>query len=232
MSTLIELQHVSKKFNLDSGVELRVLEEVNLTVGENEFVALLGPSGSGKSTCLRIMGGLIESTSGSVLSHGKALRGINNDVAMVFQSFALFPWETVYQNIALAMNSSDLAPAEFKSRVKKVIDIVGLEGFEEAYPRELSGGMKQRVGIARALAMQRPILFLDEPFSSLDILSADTLRAGSGEDLSRSKDCDSIFGTGHPQYSGGRVHGQTDLGDGHQSGSHSKADPERSAVSA
>src|SRR5262249_11173930 len=107
----------------------------------------------------------------------KPLLGTNLDVAMVFQSFALFPWETVYNNIALALKPLHLPHSEIKSRIKRAVDLVGLEGFEEAYPRELSGGMKQRVGIARALVMERPILFLDEPFSALDVLTADTLRS-------------------------------------------------------
>jgi len=173
---LIELRSVSKKFQLESGAELKVLEGVNLALRDGDVVALLGPSGSGKSTCLRIMSGLIEPTSGEVLSRRKPLRGINENVALVFQSFALFPWETVYENIALALKPVELGPSEVKERVKRAIDLVGLEGFEEAYPRELSGGMKQRVGVARALVMERPVLFLDEPFSALDVLTADTLR--------------------------------------------------------
>jgi NitT/TauT family transport system ATP-binding protein len=173
---LIELKSVAKKYRLESGAELRVLEGVNLAVRDNDSVALLGPSGSGKSTCLRIMAGIIEASSGQALSRGKQLEGINQDVAMVFQSFALFPWETVYENIALALKPVDMEPPEVKDHVKRAIDLVGLEGFEEAYPRELSGGMKQRVGIARALVMERPVLFLDEPFSALDVLTADTLR--------------------------------------------------------
>jgi NitT/TauT family transport system ATP-binding protein len=173
---LIELRSVSKKFQLESGAELKVLEGVNLSLHDSDVVALLGPSGSGKSTCLRIMSGLIDASLGQVLAHGNPLAGINPEVALVFQSFALFPWETVYDNIALALKPIEMTPAEVKERVKRAIDLVGLEGFEEAYPRELSGGMKQRVGIARALVMERPILFLDEPFSALDVLTADTLR--------------------------------------------------------
>jgi len=175
-SPLIELRSVSKKFQLESGAELKVLEGVNLSLHDSDVVALLGPSGSGKSTCLRIMSGLIDASLGEVLTHGEALEGINPEVALVFQSFALFPWETVYDNIALALKPIEMTPGEVKERVKRAIDLVGLEGFEEAYPRELSGGMKQRVGIARALVMERPILFLDEPFSALDMLTADTLR--------------------------------------------------------
>lgn len=173
---LVELKNVSKTYTLESGTEVAVLKNVNLAVGEDEFVALLGPSGSGKSTCLRIMAGLTDSTEGEALVRGEKLEGTNLDVSLVFQSFALFPWETVYTNIELALQPLNLPLQEVKVRVKKVIDLVGLEGFEEAYPRELSGGMKQRVGIARALVMERPVLFLDEPFSALDVLTADNLR--------------------------------------------------------
>jgi NitT/TauT family transport system ATP-binding protein len=173
---LIELRAVSKKFQLESGADLKVLEGVNLSIGDGDVVALLGPSGSGKSTCLRIMAGLIDASSGEALVNGQHLSGINPDVALVFQSFALFPWITVYENIALALKPLDLPAPDVKERVRRAIDMVGLEGFEEAYPRELSGGMKQRVGIARALVMERPILLLDEPFSALDVLTASTLR--------------------------------------------------------
>lgn len=174
---LIELRKVSKHFNLDSGSQIKVLENIDLSLYPGEIVALLGPSGSGKSTCLRILAGLMEQNHGDVISKGIPAKGANQDVALVFQSFALFPWETVFENIALALEPLKLNSEEVKNRVKRVIDLVGLEGFEEAYPRELSGGMKQRVGIARALVMERAILLLDEPFSSLDILTADSLRS-------------------------------------------------------
>lgn len=174
---LIELRKVSKYFQLDSGSQIKVLENIDLSLYPGEIVALLGPSGSGKSTCLRILAGLMEQNQGEVISNGAPSQGANQDVALVFQSFALFPWETVFENIALALEPLKLSSEEVKNRVKRVIDLVGLEGFEEAYPRELSGGMKQRVGIARALVMDRAILLLDEPFSSLDILTADSLRS-------------------------------------------------------
>ncbi len=174
---IIELKNVIKTYRLESGNDVRVLQGVNLAVYDDEVVALLGPSGSGKSTCLRIMSGLVDATEGEVFAREKKLPSTNLDVSLVFQSFALFPWETVYTNISLALKPLHMPPAEVRTRVKRVIDLVGLEGFEEAYPRELSGGMKQRVGIARALIMERPVLFLDEPFSALDVLTADTLRA-------------------------------------------------------
>lgn len=147
---LIELKSLSKTFRLESGADLKVLEGVDLAVHDGDVLALLGPSGSGKSTCLRIMSGLIQATSGETLRRGKPLEGVNPDIALVFQSFALFPWETVHTNIALALKPIAIAPTDMKDRVRRVIDLVGLEGFEEAYPRELSGGMKQRVGIARS----------------------------------------------------------------------------------
>jgi NitT/TauT family transport system ATP-binding protein len=176
LNKLLELKGVTKIFNLESGRELKVLENINIELYEDQVLALLGPSGSGKSTCLRIMCGLQTATSGQVLSKGRDLCEINGDVSLVFQSFALLPWETIKKNIEIALYPLEISPTDLKERVKRAIDIVGLEGFEEAYPRELSGGMKQRVGVARALAMQRPILFLDEPFSALDVLTADTLR--------------------------------------------------------
>jgi NitT/TauT family transport system ATP-binding protein len=173
---LIELKGVSKMFTLESGRQFLAVENINLFLKSDEVLALLGPSGSGKSTCLRMMCGLHEASTGSVLTRGEPLHGVNTDVAMVFQAFALLPWESVYKNISLALNPLGLSPEDQHAKVKKVIDLVGLEGFEEAYPRELSGGMKQRVGLARALAMERPILFLDEPFSALDVLTSETLK--------------------------------------------------------
>jgi NitT/TauT family transport system ATP-binding protein len=175
-TSLIELKNVDKIYTLESKTELRVLQDINLAIEPGDVIALLGPSGSGKSTCLRIMCGLLEASSGEVLSKNEPLVGTNFDVALVFQSFALFPWETVYTNIELALHPLKIPESEMRARVKRAIDLVGLEGFEEAYPRELSGGMKQRVGVARALVMERPVLFLDEPFSALDVLTADTLR--------------------------------------------------------
>jgi NitT/TauT family transport system ATP-binding protein len=173
----ISLRNVSKTFRLESKAEHLVLSDINFDVNENDMVALLGPSGSGKSTCLRIVCGLIPATSGEVLMKGQPLRGMNHAASLVFQSFALFPWLTTHDNIALALEPLGLHPTEIHVRVRRAIDLVGLEGFEEAYPRELSGGMKQRVGIARALVMERPLLLLDEPFSSLDVLTAETLRS-------------------------------------------------------
>lgn len=172
----LELKNISKNYLLDSGSHLKVLKNINLAVYPDQIVALLGPSGSGKSTCLRIMCGLLEPDRGEVLVGGKKLEGVNYNVALVFQNFALFPWETVKTNIELALLPLKLTQVEAKRRVKKAIDMVGLEGFEEAYPRELSGGMKQRVGLARAIVMERQVMLLDEPFSGLDVLTANSLR--------------------------------------------------------
>ena len=173
---LIELSHVHQSFTLSSGQKIKVLKDVNFSLHEGEVLALLGPSGSGKSTCLRILSGLIEPTQGKALRRDQALLGPNPDVALVFQTFALLPWLSVAQNVAVGLEPISLSKEEAETRIKRAIDLVGLEGFEEAYPRELSGGMKQRVGIARALVMERPILCLDEPFSALDVLTAEVLR--------------------------------------------------------
>lgn len=153
-----------------------VLDRVSVELRDGEFVALLGPSGSGKSTLLRILSGLMPPSEGSVLARGAPLRGPNPQVAIVFQSFALFPWLTVLDNVELGLLATSLTPEERHARAEKAIDLIGLDGYEEAFPKELSGGMKQRVGFARALVVQPEVLFLDEPFSALDVLTAETLR--------------------------------------------------------
>jgi NitT/TauT family transport system ATP-binding protein len=176
-SSLCELRHVNKDFTLPNGKPLRVLEEINLAVKPNEVVALLGPSGCGKSTVLRILAGLIQPTEGEVSYHGQRMIGLMPGVAIVFQSFALYPWMTVTENIQVVLQAAALPKEKIKDRTKKTIRLVGLAGFEEAYPRELSGGMKQRVGMGRALAVNPEILFMDEPFSQVDALTAESLRA-------------------------------------------------------
>lgn len=178
MSTvpMMELKNIYQTFQLDSGRKIKVLQDINFSLNKGEVLVLLGPSGSGKSTCLRVLAGLLEPSQGKVFINGKKLEGPNSQVSLVFQSFALLPWLNVQDNVALGIKPLNLDDEEIKMRVKKAIDLVGLEGFEEAYPKELSGGMKQRVGFARALVMERPILFLDEPFSALDVLTAETLR--------------------------------------------------------
>jgi NitT/TauT family transport system ATP-binding protein len=176
-SVLCEVRNVSHDFTLPNGKPLRVLERINLTVNAEEVIALLGPSGCGKSTILRVLAGLIRPTQGEVLYHGKSLNDLNPGVAIVFQSFALYPWMTVTENVQAVLKAAGLAHEELRKRAERTIKLVGLSGFEEAYPRELSGGMKQRVGIARALAVDPEILFMDEPFSQVDALTAESLRA-------------------------------------------------------
>ena len=181
--TLISVEKVSKSFPLPDGKgEFTVLKDINLTINSGEVVALLGRSGSGKSTLLRIMAGLIPPSQGRVLSNGVPLNGSNSDVAMVFQSFALLPWLTVQENVELGLEAQGVKRAERGRKALKAIDLVGLDGFESAYPKELSGGMKQRVGFARAFVLQPQVLFMDEPFSALDVLTSENLR-GEIDDL-------------------------------------------------
>jgi NitT/TauT family transport system ATP-binding protein len=154
---------------------LTVLEDISLSLHEGEIVALLGRSGSGKSTLLRCLAGLIAPTSGVVSYRGTPLTGANPGVAMVFQSFALLPWLTVAQNVELGLEAQGVGTAERKQRAEAAIDRIGLDGFESAFPKELSGGMRQRVGFARALVVEPDALLMDEPFSALDVLTAETL---------------------------------------------------------
>ncbi len=184
---LITAAQISKHFPLPDGKgEFTVLSDVSLSVKSGEVVALLGRSGSGKSTLLRIMAGLIPPSQGQVFSNGKPLRGANTDVAMVFQSFALLPWLTVQENVELGLEARGVKREERRQRALRAIDIVGLDGFESAYPKELSGGMKQRVGFARAFVLEPQVLFMDEPFSALDVLTSENLR-GEIDDLWNAK---------------------------------------------
>jgi len=171
----VSVRSVTKEYELPTG-PLVVLENVSLDVASGEFLAVVGPSGCGKSTLLRIMAGLIPPTSGDVLYNGEPLHAVNLDCAMVFQSFALLPWLTVLENVEIGLEARGLAPEERRRRANFYIDKVGLDGYEEAYPRELSGGMKQRVGFARALAVEPQVLLMDEPFSALDALTTINLR--------------------------------------------------------
>jgi len=171
---LIEIARVSHEYASNSQEHDLVLSDVNFTIAENDVVALLGPSGCGKSTLIRVLSGLIQPTKGSVSYRGERLHGVSPGVAMVFQNFALFPWLTVRGNILLPIEH--LPPAEQQARLETVLATVGLGAYEYSYPRELSGGMKQRVGIARALIAQPEVLCMDEPFSALDVLTAETLR--------------------------------------------------------
>ncbi len=172
---LLRVDHVTRVYGQGER-RFTAIKDVTFEVHAGEFVALLGPSGCGKSTLLRIVTGLISPTSGQVLYQGAPVRGVNPHATMVFQSFALYPWLTVRDNVSLALEARGV-PAERRSpRSEELIDLVGLDGFEDAYPRELSGGMRQKVGFARALAVEPELLCLDEPFSALDVLSAEALR--------------------------------------------------------
>jgi NitT/TauT family transport system ATP-binding protein len=172
---LLELKQVSKSYPHAKG-SLRVLNEISFEVERGEFVAIVGPSGCGKSTLLRIVNGIVPASSGQVLYNGHQIDGINPECAMVFQSFALLPWLSVKDNIELGLEARRIPLVERERLATRYIDKVGLDGFEEAYPRELSGGMRQRVGLARALAVEPAVLLMDEPFSALDALTAIGLR--------------------------------------------------------
>ncbi|MBN8905688.1 MAG: ABC transporter ATP-binding protein, partial [Rhodospirillales bacterium] len=174
--TLLEVRGCRQAYHKDTTAALIVLDDVNLTIRQGEIVALLGRSGSGKSTLLRIVAGLLSPTSGEVLWRGRALHGPAEGVAMVFQSFALFPWLTVKENVELGLEAQGVARDERDKRAEAAIDLIGLGGYESAYPKELSGGMRQRVGLARALVVHPDLLLMDEPFSALDVLTAETLR--------------------------------------------------------
>jgi NitT/TauT family transport system ATP-binding protein len=169
---ICEARHIGVVFN-----GRPALEDVSLAILPNEVVAILGPSGCGKSTLLRVLVGLIQATSGEVFAHGNKLSGIHPGISIVFQNFALYPWLNVRENINVALNGLELDPQTAAARIARCIDMVGLDGSEEAYPKELSGGMKQRVGIARALARGPELLCMDEPFSALDVFTAESLRS-------------------------------------------------------
>ena len=176
MTNLLEVRNVKRTFPRGSGEELLVLDDVNMTLKEGEIVGLLGRSGSGKSTLLRLIAGLAQPQGGSLTYMGAPIEGPAQGVAMVFQGFALFPWMTVLENVELGLEALGLPQAEIRSRALAAIDLIGLDGYESAYPRELSGGMRQRVGFARAVVVHPNILLMDEPFSALDVLTAENLR--------------------------------------------------------
>jgi NitT/TauT family transport system ATP-binding protein len=169
-------EHVRKAFKAPDGSDLLILDDVNMHLAEGEILVLLGRSGSGKSTLLRMLAGLSEPSGGTLLHRGSTIDGPVPGLAMVFQSFALFPWLTVLENVELGLEALKVPPAERKQRALAAIDLIGLDGFESAYPRELSGGMRQRVGFARALVINPDVLLMDEPFSALDVLTAETMR--------------------------------------------------------
>lgn len=174
---LLELREVYVNYHQSTGNSVTVLDNFNLTLHENEIVAVVGVSGVGKTTALRVISGLTRPSSGKVLWHGQEHHGINPRAGIVFQEVTLYPWLTVAENVEFGLYPKGYDLRTRRQRVAKAIDSVGLEGFEEAYPRELSGGMRQRVGIARALAVHPEVLCLDEPFSSVDVLTAENLRA-------------------------------------------------------
>lgn len=174
-TALIDVRDVTKSFATDGG-EKTVLSGVTLTIHQGEIVALLGRSGSGKSTLLRCIAGLIAPTSGTVSFKGGELNGANPGTALVFQSFALLPWLTVLENVELGLEAKGVRPEVRRERALRAIDQIGLDGFESAYPKELSGGMRQRVGFARALVVEPDVLLMDEPFSALDVLTSENLR--------------------------------------------------------
>jgi len=174
---LCETRNVTHDFVMPNGATLRVLEDVSVAIKPLEVVALLGPSGCGKSTILRVLAGLIRPTQGEVCYRGSRVDGLTPGVSIVFQSFALYPWMTVLQNIEVVLRAAALPPEQIRDRAGRAIGMVGLAGFEGAYPRELSGGMKQRLGMARAMSVDPEILFMDEPFSHVDALTAEGLRA-------------------------------------------------------
>ncbi|HXQ47622.1 MAG TPA: nitrate/sulfonate/bicarbonate ABC transporter ATP-binding protein [Caulobacteraceae bacterium] len=173
---LVEVRNLRHVYGKGGGANLLVLDNVDLTLKPNEIVGLLGRSGSGKSTLLRAISGLLRPTLGTVVVRDLPGDDTAHGVAMVFQSFALFPWLTVLQNVELGLEAQGVAPDARRKRALAAIDLIGLDGFESAYPKELSGGMRQRVGLARALVVQPSILLMDEPFSALDVLTAETLR--------------------------------------------------------
>jgi NitT/TauT family transport system ATP-binding protein len=173
---LLEIDSVRQAFPRPDGGQLLVLDDINLALAEGEIVALLGRSGSGKSTLLRLVAGLARPTAGSLSYLGQPITGPAPGIAMVFQSFALFPWLTVLENVELGLEALHVPDAEIRQRALAAIDLIGLDGYESAYPRELSGGMRQRVGFARALVVHPNILLMDEPFSALDVLTAENLR--------------------------------------------------------
>lgn len=174
---IIRAEKIEKYYQQPNENRIQVISATDLSIQSGEILALLGPSGSGKSTMLRMLSGLSTPSAGEVYWHGKPIRQAEVNVSIVFQSFALFPWLTVLENVAAPLQARGVSPAERRERSLRMLDTVGLDGFEGAYPKELSGGMKQRVGFARALVLEPEVLFMDEPFSALDVLTADNLRS-------------------------------------------------------
>ena len=172
---LIRVEHVDKNFGTRHG-SITIMQDVSFDVLDSDFLALVGPSGCGKSTLLRLIQGLDRPSSGRILFRDQPVRSVCSQMAMVFQSFALYPWLTVKENVGFGLEALDWDESRIETQVQRYIGVTGLDGFEEAYPRELSGGMRQRVGLARALAVEPAVLLMDEPFSALDPLTAEGLR--------------------------------------------------------
>jgi NitT/TauT family transport system ATP-binding protein len=172
----LEVSHLSKGFLRASSGAMPVLDDLSLAVADLEFVAIVGPSGCGKSTLLRIVDGLIPPDSGTIRLNGVLVNGPGHGRGMVFQSFDLFPWRTAIGNVEFGLEMKNLPRAERRARARRWIELVGLQGFENSYPHQLSGGMQQRVGIARALAIEPEVLLMDEPFGALDVQTRDLLQ--------------------------------------------------------
>ncbi|MDR7440381.1 MAG: ATP-binding cassette domain-containing protein, partial [Armatimonadota bacterium] len=173
---MLEAREVTIAFERPGGTRAVVLDRISLALRDMEILAIVGPSGCGKSTLLRVMAGLLPPTQGEVRYRGEVVRGPRPGIAMVFQTFALFPWMTVLENVELGLRAQGVPPAERRRRALAAIDLIGLDGFESAYPKALSGGMRQRVAFARALVAEPDVLLMDEPFSALDALTAENLR--------------------------------------------------------
>jgi NitT/TauT family transport system ATP-binding protein len=172
---LIRIEHVDKSFAGRHGT-ISIMQDITFDVKDADFVAIVGPSGCGKSTLLRLIQGLDRPTAGQIFFRDAPVKGVATKMAMVFQSFALYPWLTVAQNVAFGLEALGWEPERIRAQTERYITVTGLDGFQEAYPRELSGGMRQRVGLARALAVEPAVLLMDEPFSALDALTAEGLR--------------------------------------------------------
>ena len=172
---LIRIEHVDKGFQSRHGT-ITIMQDISFEVRDSDFVAIVGPSGCGKSTLLRLIQGLDRPSSGNIYFRDQPVRGACTQMAMVFQSFALYPWLTVSQNVAFGLEAMNWPAEKTRAQVERFVSVTGLDGFQEAYPRELSGGMRQRVGLARALAVEPAVLLMDEPFSALDPLTAESLR--------------------------------------------------------
>ncbi|MFT8736889.1 MAG: nitrate/sulfonate/bicarbonate ABC transporter ATP-binding protein [Zymomonas mobilis] len=173
---LVSVQDVCQTYDNGASGQIVVLDKVNMELQRGEIVGLLGRSGSGKSTLLRAIAGLLQPSQGTITFEGKLISGTSSEVAVVFQSFALFPWLTVLENVEIGLEARGIKPAERRQKALSAIDLIGLDGYESAYPKELSGGMRQRVGLARALVVHPKLLLMDEPFSALDVLTSETLR--------------------------------------------------------